>query len=103
MVLPDGSRSLVQWSSVLSVVTWKYDKFTIDEIVLAFEVAERPGELHVVSEDWQGFRDLFAPIEREFGISPDWYGEVMQPPFATNHRVLFQRAPPPREDASTLC
>jgi len=86
---------------VVSVVTWKYDKFAVDEVVIAFEVAERPGELQEVSEEWLGFQDLFAPIERELGLSPDWYQEVMQPPFATNRRVLFQRTSPPRDDAST--
>ena len=88
---PDGRRTLVPWTSVWRVATFKYDNWAVDEIVLAFETVEHPGVVMEVSEDWPGFGDLFGPLEQELGISPDWYNEVMQPPLATNYRVIFER------------
>jgi len=100
VVSPDGARSLVRWSRVVTVVTYKNDNFSTDEIIIAFELAERPGELLEVSEEWRGFHDLFPLLEEKLGLVPNWYEEVMQPPFARNHRVLLQRTPPPPDDAS---
>ena len=63
----------------------------VDEIMLRFETVEQPGTVVEVSEQWPGFGDLFEPLERELGITPGWYQEVMHPAFATNSRVLFTR------------
>jgi hypothetical protein len=98
VVFPDGSRSEVRWASVIAVVTYKYDLLTSDEIVIAFEVLERPGVLQEVSEEWAGFQVLCDQLECELGLSPDWYQEVMLPPFETNYRVLLQRTPTLRDD-----
>ncbi|MFN8627383.1 MAG: hypothetical protein U0587_15545 [Candidatus Binatia bacterium] len=98
VVAPDGKRFPVRWSSVTRVATYKRDNFNTDEIVLAFEVADRPGYVQEVSEEWPGFQELLAPLELNLGIGPSWYQEVMLPAFEANFRVLFDRvgvhAPP---------
>jgi hypothetical protein len=96
VVFRDGARSEVRWASVIAVVAYKYDMFSYDEIVIAFEVLERPGVLQEVSEEWTGFCVMLDQLQRELGLSPDWYTEVMFPPFVTNLRVLLQRTPVPR-------
>jgi hypothetical protein len=62
---------------------------TTDEIMVVFEVAESPGMVQEVSEEWVGFRELRGPLEERFGLSPDWFGQVMHPAFAPNYRVLY--------------
>ena len=86
-----AGRQWVTWTSVTSVAAYKYDLFAVDEIVLAFETDDRPDLAIEVSEECPGFGDLFKPLERELGIAPDWYHDVMHPAFATNYRVIFQR------------
>jgi hypothetical protein len=44
-----------------------------------------------VSEEWPGFKDLFGVMEKELGISPGWYMEIMTPPFEPTPRLLFER------------
>ena len=89
IVFPDGRCSSIRWKSVTRLVTFKRDNFSTDEVILSFEVAERPGIAHEVSEEWPGFRNLFSALQSELGITPNWYDKVMQPPFATNFQVLL--------------
>jgi len=89
-----AGRQWVRWTSVTSVATYKYDRFAVDEIILAFETEQRPDLVIEVSEECLGFRDLFLPLERELGIGAGWFNEVMCPAFATNYRVLFERQNP---------
>ena len=89
-------RQWVPWISVTSVAAYKYDLFAVDEVVLAFETRDRPDLAIEVSEECPGFGDLFKPLERELGIAPDGYHDVMHPAFATNYRVIFERPAPAR-------
>jgi hypothetical protein len=91
LVAPDGERRPIRWASVTKIATYKIDLFTIDEIVLAIEVAESPGMVQLVSEEWAGFHDLRVQMEEHFGLSPDWYSQVMHPAFAPNYRVLYEK------------
>ena len=97
VVLEDETRVAIKWASVTHVVTYKYDMFSYDDIVIAFAVLERPEVLQEVSEDWQGFKELMAELEGTLGIAPEWYQTVMLPPFERNFRVLLERQPSPSE------
>jgi hypothetical protein len=99
VVLPNGARAVVEWASVTKVVTSKIDLFSYDEIFIAFEMSERQGTRQEVWESWDGFEALLEPLERELGLSRDWYGSVLHPAFAENHRVLFERGVDSRESA----
>lgn len=79
VVLEDETRVSIKWASVTQVVTYKYDLFGYDEIVIAFAVLERPEVLQEVSEEWQGFKVLFAELEGKLGIAPEWHQTVMLP------------------------
>ena len=86
-----AGRQWVTWTSVTSVAAYKYDLFSVDEIVLAFETDDRPDVVIEVSEECPGFADLFDALERALGVSPAWYQDVMRPAFATNDRVIYER------------
>ena len=88
----DDERFLISWANVTKVAAYKRDLLTTDEILLAFEVTDRPGMVQEVSEEWPGFTDLFKPMEQHLAISPAWYPEVMKPAFAANLRVLYDRS-----------
>lgn len=79
----------VRWADVVRIQTYKVDLFTTDCICLLFEL--RDGRPPVqISEEWQGFADLFEPLSAAFPSVPsDWYMEVMSPAFETKHRVLY--------------
>lgn len=81
----------MRWARVKRVASYKRDNLTTDEVMLVFEMAEHPSTVQEVSEEWPGFQDLLGSLERELGISPTWYLDVIQPPFAANHRILFDR------------
>lgn len=91
-----GRRFAVRWAGVRSVIAYKRDLFTTDEICLVFESDDFTGAREV-SEEWPGFPELFGPMEKEFGISPGWYMEIMTPVFEPTPRLLYDRAahPPP--------
>jgi hypothetical protein len=88
---PDGREFPVRWASVIRVLAYKSDHFTTDEVVVAFRQREDPERVFEISEEWPGFRDLFAPMQSELGVSDAWYLESIGRPFATDFQVIFQR------------
>ncbi len=82
-----------KWSEVERIITYKVDCFTYDMIWLAFE---RRGhdEAIQIPEEAEGFADLMAAVGKTFPeIYPEWYFTVMQPAFAENFTVLYERKP----------
>jgi hypothetical protein len=85
-------RHVVRWASVRRITAYKRDLITTDEIRLAFETDELlPGSVEV-SEEYGGFQEIFGALERELGVSPKWYWEIMVPPFARSEQVVYERA-----------
>ena len=80
---------VVRWTDVARIQTYKLDLFTTDCICLLFE--SRSGQPPVqVSEEWEGFNDLFGPLSAAFpSIPQSWYMEVMSPPFQAKRTVLY--------------
>jgi hypothetical protein len=91
IVRTNGDRHSVQWDQVIRIAAYKRDLITTDEIMLGIEIADRPGLVQEVSEEWTDFPDLFASMEKHLGISPAWYREIMMPAFATSSRILYER------------
>ena len=87
----DGNTEGVKWSEVERIFTYKVDCFTSDMIWLAFERSGHDGALHI-REEVEGFQDLMLAMGKAFPrINPEWYFNVMQPPFAENLTLLFER------------
>jgi len=81
--------SAFRWDKVDEIQTYKHDNFVTDEICLAFVIGDR---LFEVSEEDQGFKQIMEVLPDRFpGLSESWYLDVMEPAFASNHRVLWQR------------
>jgi hypothetical protein len=86
----DGVTREIKWSEIERIYTYKVDCFGYDVIWLAFEVPEQE-ELDI-PEDAKGFEILTAAMnESKPTINSEWYFEVMQPPFAENLTLLFER------------
>ena len=86
----DGVTREIKWSEIERIYTYKVDCFGYDVIWLAFEVQEQE-ELHI-PEDAKGIEILTTAMnESNPTINSEWYFEVMQPPFAENLTLLFER------------
>jgi hypothetical protein len=87
----DGRTEGVRWSEVERVFTYKVDCYTYDTIWLAFELRGQDGALHI-REEAEGFQELISDLGKAFPeMNPEWYFAVMQPPFAENLTVLYER------------
>ena len=85
----DESSQTVEWWDVARVVTYKVDCYAYDTIWLAFVRKSDHSEVHI-PEDSEGFMDLASALVARFpGVSPEWFFDVMQPPFAENFTILF--------------
>jgi hypothetical protein len=88
----DGRAEAMKSSEVERVVTYKVDCFTYDMIWLAFEQRCESGAALHIREETEGFQNLISALARAFpGINVEWYFDVMQPAFAENLTVLFER------------
>lgn len=79
------------WSEVTRIETFKIDLMVYDEVALRFTTARGRYE---ILEGHTAFQDCFAQLEQQFGLSPEWYFQVMENAFETNHRVLYQKESP---------
>ena len=87
----EGRTEALKWSEVERVFTYKIDCFSYDMICLAFELHGRHEALHI-QEEIEGFQNLMSALTKIFPeINPEWYFNVMQPAFAENLTVLFER------------
>jgi hypothetical protein len=102
-VIHEGHRTVYPWSCVTRMAAYKQDLFTTDEIILVVEIQKQQLETIQLSEEWKGFTELFGPMERELGVNPSWYLEIMTPAFEAKPTVLYMRSiddgePPMRSD-----
>ena len=90
LCLTDGHRKTVlDWSDVEEIQAYKVDCFVHDLICLAFRAEDHWYEC---SEEDHGFSELCEELGRRYPeIHEDWYGQVVQPPFASNQRVLWKK------------
>ncbi len=91
VVWEDGRAEAMKWSEVDRVFTYKVDCFTYDMIWLAFERRGYDEALHI-REETEGFQNLMSALGSVFpDVTAEWYVNVMQPAFAENCTVLFER------------
>ena len=85
----DRTRQALEWSSIEKIFTYKVDCYAYDSIWLAFVVGKN--EIHI-HEEADGFEQLVQRMLTVFpSVDREWYATVMQPPFAENLIVLYQR------------
>ena len=79
----------VAWSEVLEIFAYKEDRFATDDICLGFRV-QADGTFCMVSENFIGYKELVAELERRFsGIRTEWFSDVEFPAFALNRTTLW--------------
>jgi hypothetical protein len=77
------------WSEIERIVAYKLDQMTTDEICLDISTN---GWKITYSESVPGWYQFVAKLKQAFPAIPDnWDGQIMQPPFATNYTVLYER------------
>ncbi|HEY4285954.1 MAG TPA: hypothetical protein VGN00_02535 [Puia sp.] len=85
---PDGPE-FVCWSEIQRIATYKVDRMTFDEICL--DIFWNDWKL-TITEDTPGWGQLVIKLKGAFPTIPeDWFERVMQPAFATNYTVLYER------------
>ena len=94
LIVSGSPLTSVQWADVARISTYKYDLFSVDSVCLLFELTGNRS-VEVWEED-SGFRGLADHLHDYFDEVPiDWFEVVVQPPFATNARLLYDRHQPP--------
>ena len=90
-LLADGTELYrVHWASVVELVAFKHDLFSVDEICLGFRCEGDERFLWAGEED-ENFSRLRGEVECRFnGIPPDWFNRVAVPPFAENWTSLWR-------------
>jgi len=86
LAISDGRGWYVAWSAIERIETFKRDLITTDDVCLSFLTATGA---HVVDEEMDGWDALCRAMSARFAIAADWFDVVVQPAFATNHRVLW--------------
>ena len=80
-----------RWDAVTRIDTYKRDLLTTDMICLDFFVGSRQ-LTYPVHDEMQGFGVVCAQLRRHFpSVEEDWLPQVTLPPFATNHKVLYEQ------------
>ena len=78
-----------EWMSVERILAFKVDLLTTDEVALEFIAG---GRSYIVGEDTDGWSDLLSEISRRYPILTSWFENVLQPPFATNLGIVWDRS-----------
>ena len=79
----------LNWTDITQLNAYKSDLLTIDRIDLEIVY----GDKHItISEDIPGWYQFVLKTKEIFNsIRKDWDIEIMQPPFATNWRIIYQK------------
>ncbi len=79
----------LNWSAIERIVAYKEDWMTVDEICLDILSG---GWTITFSESLPGWYQLLIKLKQVFPAIPEnWDGEIIQPAFATNYTVLYER------------
>ena len=80
----------MRWAEVSRIQAYKLDLMTTDCICLLFEFSSETPPVQI-SEEWQGFQELFAPLTQRFPDIPgSWYTDIMLPAFETKRTTLYE-------------
>jgi len=77
----------MRWDEIAKISAYKLDLLTTDEIRLVF--VSHNGSSMEISEENEGFPELFEMLEGRIPGFVDGWGSVMKPAFARNETVLF--------------
>lgn len=70
------------------ILAYKLDLLTTDDVCLEFIVGD---ESYVADEEMNGWSELTGEMNQRFLILSSWLENILQPPFATNFAILWDR------------
>lgn len=79
----------LKWDEITELNVYKKDLLTIDRIEMEIVYGDK---LVTISEDLPGWYQFVLKTKSIFPTIPkDWDSEIVQPPFATNYRTIFEK------------
>lgn len=85
-----------QWATIETIIAYKEDRLTTDEIVLSL-VAGRGTQIYI-TESYPGWDRFLENLQKQFpSIAGNWEINIIQPSFATNLTLLYDRQQRPPE------
>ena len=87
-----GKVTSILWSDVEKIYAYKKDCFASDQIRIEIYSVNPEADI-LITEDTLGFAEFQKELSRRFpSISADWFGKIIQPPFATNLTLFYERS-----------
>ena len=84
----DGIQK-IKWAEIERIAGYKTDLMTTDEIRMDIQWK---GQTWTLTEETPGWYQLLKRLHDTFpSIPEDWEGAIIQPPFATNYTILYER------------
>jgi hypothetical protein len=81
----------LRWKDITQINVYKADKLTVDEICMDIVRGDR---YFTITEELPGWYQFVLKTKEIFPqISKDWDLAIIQPPFATNFRTIYERNP----------
>lgn len=89
-ILLNEETKKVAWLEVERLEVYKIDLLTFDEVCLDIVLSTT---VIRITEKTDGWNTFIQKLQAQFpGIEKDWYSKIIQPPFQTNHSVLYKRS-----------
>ena len=90
------------WADIETIFGFKEDRFTTDEICMDIFFSDKTSIR--LSESTPGWYQFNKRLGNEMPtVSHNWDTEIVQPPFATNMTLLFNKDDRSREQAEKAC
>lgn len=91
-----------KWSDIETIFAFKEDRFTTDEICLDIFFNNKVSiRLTESTPGWYQFNNRLRKVI--LTVSENWDTEIVQPPFATNMTLLFDKDNRSKEQAEKAC
>ena len=92
-VLAKSQADYISFEQINAVAVYKRDLITIDLICCDIFIVSEGKELFwTVHEELPGFNELMVELKNLPGFRQDWFQVVVQPAFAENRTVVFERS-----------
>src|SRR5687768_14351821 len=89
VILRPGTATMMEWSAVQEVATFKKDLLTTDLICLEFIAGDRRVLVHEEIDGWEGLVEALPRHLSGFPAFGEWFPLVAHPAFATCWLPLF--------------
>ena len=94
-VYRDERRAVIAFADITEVAVYKVDLYTVDDLQVRMATKKNDVPLiYTFSENEKGFGEMMRSLERLPGFNRRWHEIVVQPAFARNFTIIYQRSTP---------